>query len=187
VYICGDCLELCQSIIEQERRRRTPVASPMGPGDIQARLDQLIGGQEEAKRALALAAWRREECARGKQVAQQDRDHVLLGPSRSSKVLLARALAHALEAPFADGDATILAKVKSGIGEIVPLLYRLLPASGFVIEAAQRGVVYVDGIDRAEAQEALLHFWDSRATVGRMQLDVRRILFVCGGAFAGLD
>src|SRR5262245_7119511 len=91
VYICGECVELCQSIIDQERRRRNPPRQPVGPVLLREKLDQIVSGQDEAKQALALAADSRNE-GRGRVL--------LIGPSRSAKLLLARALAHALEAPF---------------------------------------------------------------------------------------
>src|SRR6266480_2532356 len=97
VYICGECIELCQAIIDQERRRRNPCRQPVGPAVIREKLDQLVGGQDEAKQALTLAADSRDQG--GGRV-------LLIGPSSSAKILLARALAHALEVPFAAGDSS---------------------------------------------------------------------------------
>jgi ATP-dependent Clp protease ATP-binding subunit ClpX len=190
VYICAECVELCQSIIEQEKRRRSPAGrgpSLPGPETIRARLDQLVNGQE-AKRALALAAHRLQESGGPRQV-------LLIGPTRSSKVHLARCLAHALEGPFAAGDASALVGAGPNAEAAVPLLYELLLAGDFDIEAAQCGVVYVDGVDRREAQEALLRLWDRQVIEVRegadvaqgIKIDIRNILFVCGGTFAGLD
>ncbi len=195
VYICAQCVELCQSIIQQERRRRSasgPRSPSPSPEVVRARLDQLVGGQEEAKGALISAALRRHArlCA-GQNVAAGDRELILfVGPSRSSKVYLARALAHVLEVPFTPGDAGALVKGSRGGAEVaVPILYDLLLAADFDIEAAGRGVVYVDGIDRREAQEALLNLWDANATdiVPKVKMDIRKILFICGGAFAGIE
>jgi ATP-dependent Clp protease ATP-binding subunit ClpX len=185
VYICAECVELCQSIIEQEKRRRSPAGrgpSLPGPEAIGARLDQLVHGQEEAKHALALAAHRLHESG--------GQGHVLLiGPTRSSKVHLAHSLAHALEVPFAAGDAGTLVRAESDREVAVPLLYDLLRAGDFDIEAAQRGVVYLDGVDRRETQEALLRLRDRQVlgVVGDLEIDIRHILFVCGGTFAGLN
>src|SRR5207245_5898621 len=99
-----------------------------------------------------------------------------------------RAFANALEAPVAEGDAQALAR--SGTEPAEPLLYRLLAACDFDVEAAQRGVVYVDGIDHRATQESLLRLWGRAVSdPGRhpLLIDVARILFLCGGTFAGLD
>src|SRR5436190_2024739 len=103
VYICGDCVELCQSIITQERRRRNPSPSPVGPSQLREAFDKLVSGQDEAKQALVRAASLRHE-GEGRVL--------LIGPSCSTQHLLARALAHALEAPFAAGDASALGKAR---------------------------------------------------------------------------
>jgi ATP-dependent Clp protease ATP-binding subunit ClpX len=189
VYICGECIELCQSIIDQEKRRRNPGrTSAIGPETVRATLDGVVSGQEEAKAALALWASLRDE---GTGPA------LLLGPGRSSKLLLTRALAHALDVPFAAGDARGLVPNPSGSGVVLPLLYELLSASHFDLGAAQRGVVYVGGVEGQEAQEGLLRLWEGNAVevvrgkpgevVSGLHLDVRRILFVCGGTFPRLD
>jgi ATP-dependent Clp protease ATP-binding subunit ClpX len=180
VYICGECIELCQSIIDQERRRRSPPRPSGESGILRAKLDQLVRGQDEAKQALALAAESRSEG--GGRV-------LLIGPSSSAKILLARALAHALEAPFAAGDARDLARSQVCSVEGTPLLFRLLQASEFDVEAAQRGVVFAQGAERPDAQDALLHLWRHKACepVAGFQLAVGGILFVCGCYFAGFD
>jgi ATP-dependent Clp protease ATP-binding subunit ClpX len=188
VYICGDCIELCQSIIDQEKRRRSRSAGsvpPMPtPEALRGKLDQLVTGQDGAKGVLVLAALHRGGISgRGPQ-----NPVLLIGPASSSKVFLARALAHALEAPFAEGDSQAL--VLSGTEPVEPLLFRLLVASDFDAEAAQRGVVYVDGIDHRGTQERLLQLWEGAEGAARGHLpyiDVARLLFICGGVFAGLD
>jgi ATP-dependent Clp protease ATP-binding subunit ClpX len=177
VYICAACIALCQSIVKQERGRRR-VSDPISPGLILQRLDQLVSGQEEAKRALAQAA-----------DIGRDAGHVLLiGPSPGARTFLARALAHALDVPFATGDASSIIKEKHGSEEIVPVLFHLLKASRFDIAAAQGGVVYVDGVDRPDVQEALLRLWrgDVVQPLGSLQFDVRRVRFVCGGTFTAV-
>jgi ATP-dependent Clp protease ATP-binding subunit ClpX len=188
VYICGECIELCQSIIDQEKRRRSRSAgriAPMPtPEAIRGKLDQRVTGQDVAKGLLVLAALHR-----GGVSGQGPQNPVLLiGPAHSSKVFLARALAHALEAPFAEGDSQAL--VRSGSEPVAPLLFWLLAASDFDAEAAQRGVVYVDGIDQRATQDRLLQLWEGAEshTADRVPyIDVARLLFICGGAFAGLD
>jgi ATP-dependent Clp protease ATP-binding subunit ClpX len=159
-------------------RRGTP------PEVIRERLDQLVTGQDEAKEALFLAALRRGEFSG----PGQHGPILLIGPTRSSRVYLARALAHALEAPFAEGDEQAL--VRFGTEPVEPLLHQLLLASDFDVEVAQRGVVYVDGTDHRGAQERLLQLWDetSSGTGGRhLKFDLARVLFICGGVFVGLD
>ena len=180
VYICGECIELSQSIVEQELRRRAPPPPPVGPAQVRAKLDQLVIGQDEAKESLAHAVASRAE-GRGKVL--------LLGSSRSAKVFLAGALAHALEAPFVAGDSSGLVKCKVGSADVLPLLYNLFRASGFDVEAAQRGVVYVDGVDTHEAQAACVQLWREHVVeaVSLLPFDIRHVLFVCGGTFAGLD
>ncbi|HWY87230.1 MAG TPA: ClpX C4-type zinc finger protein [Gemmataceae bacterium] len=180
VYICGECTELCQSIIEQERRRRNPSPQPNSPALIREKLDQLVNGQDEAKRALMQAVGAR----------QDGRGHVvLIGPSRSAKVLLARALAYALEVPFVAGDSNGLMKSKHGSKEVLPLLLALLHAGDFHVEAVQQGVIYVDGAERQDARDVLMHLWRENVCypVEGLQVTVRGIVFVCGATFAGLD
>jgi ATP-dependent protease Clp ATPase subunit len=143
-------------------------------------LDQLVNGQDEAKQALIQAVRSR----------QDGRGHVLLiGPSRSAKILLARALAYALEVPFVAGDSSGLIKSKQGSKEVLPLLFGLLKGADFDIEAVQQGVIYVDGAERQDAREALLRLWRENICypVEGLQVAVRGILFVCGATFAGLD
>jgi ATP-dependent Clp protease ATP-binding subunit ClpX len=181
VYICGECIELCQSIIHQEKRRRFGSIGPpqVGTETIRSRLDQLVHGQEEAREVLARAMGQSEGPVRV----------LLVGPSRGSRMFLARALAHALKVPFAAGDASGLVKTRCGAEGALPLLYDLLVAADFDIEAAQHGVVYLEGADRPEAQEASLRLWQGQVegAVGSIAFDIRGVRFVCGGTFAGLD
>jgi ATP-dependent Clp protease ATP-binding subunit ClpX len=179
VYICGECIELCQSIIDQERRRRNP-PRPVEPAFLREKLDRLVSGQDEAKQGLVQAAGARSE-GRGRVL--------LIGPSCSAQIVLARALAHTLQVPFAAGDAGGLLSRKHESGDIIPLLFNLLRAGDFDVEAAQQGVVFVDGADRPEAQRVLLRLWQDNICrpVTTLQLAVGNILFVCGGSFVGLD
>jgi ATP-dependent Clp protease ATP-binding subunit ClpX len=181
VYICGECIELCQSIIDQEKRRRgqgRQRADLPPPEVVRAALDQIVTVEDEAKDALVEAAQR-----------QGPQRHVLLiGPSPSSKMLLVRALAHALRVPFAEGDGSSL--VRPAGAEIEPLLYRLLGAVGLDAASAEHGVVYVDGVDDPTTQEHLQRLWEGpRRSPGNslFEIDPTRPLFVCGGQFANLD
>src|SRR5262249_50072709 len=145
---------------------------------LREKLDQLVAGYDEAKQALVLAADSRNE-GRG--------CVLLVGPS-SAKILLARALAHVLEVPFAAGTASDL--VGNQDSEAVPpLLLRLLQASDFDVDVAQRAVVFVDGAERPDAQETLLRLWQEKVChpMEGLALAVPGILFVCGGSFVGLE
>jgi ATP-dependent Clp protease ATP-binding subunit ClpX len=183
VYVCGECVELCTSIIEQERRRRERAAGTGSAATSQevlrTRLGQLISDQAEAREALVMAAGCRgvSQC------------HVLLiGPSQGSRIFLARALAHVLEVPFVAGDLPSLLP-SAGHAVTYPLVYNLMQAGGYDVQAAQQGVVYVDGADRQEIQGALLSLWRRQAIdiTSDLRLDIQRILFICGGKFDGLD
>ena len=185
VYICGGCVELSQSIIAQERRRRSAGGVPPTPEAVRARLDPFVAGHEAAEALVQVALARHQGPGRGVPSAA-----LLLGPTRSSKLFLARALAHALGVPFAAGGAQSLIRPRPGAGEVEPLLYDLLRASDFDAEAARRGVVYVDGVDRPATQGALTRLWEgggSAATDGRLRVEVTGLLFLCGGDFGGLD
>jgi ATP-dependent Clp protease ATP-binding subunit ClpX len=189
VYICGDCIELCQSIIDQENRRRshgvgTPAVQAAEAICVWSRIDLLLAGQRQPREVLVRAA-----ADHYKRSGSRPRDAVLLiGQARSSKVFLARALAHALEVPFAEGDKAALVKAP-GVSEVDPLLHRLLLACDFYLQTAQRGIVYVDGIDQEPTQKALLKLWEegSASNDACLRVDVGELLVVCGGEFTGLD
>jgi ATP-dependent Clp protease ATP-binding subunit ClpX len=186
VYICGECVELSQSVIVQEKRRRSAAGAPPTPTleAVRTRLGPFVAGQEGAEALVQVALARFQSPGREHPSAV-----LLLGPTRSSKMFLARALAYALKVPFAAGDAQALRKSRPGAEEVEPFLYRLLLASDFEIEGAQRGIVYVDGVDQQGTQEALLRVWEggTSAPTDSLRVDVARLLFVCGGEFAGLD
>src|SRR4051812_15060636 len=157
VYICGECIELCQSIIDQEKRRRggskTLLTHIPSPRSLKEKLDQYVIGQHRAKKVLSVAVhnhYKRLNLAdQGHNDVEVDKSNILLiGPTGSGKTLLARTLAKILDVPFAIGDATTLTEAGYVGEDVENLLLKLLHAADFDIEAAQRGIIYVDEVDK---------------------------------------
>ncbi len=197
VYICAECIELCQSIIAQEKRRRgtDPLKRELPTAvEIQRFLDPLFAGQEAATSAVWTAAHshykRLLDPSSSRSARTPKNAWLVVGPTQSSKILLARSLAHIFDVPFAYGRVATLLKPDPTNLASNALLSKLLNSAEFDSTAASRGIIYVDGIDDPRSQASVLSVMDGMASksflYGRA-FETASVLLFCGGVFAGLE
>lgn len=222
IYICDECIDVCSEVLkeDQENGEKGKPVKLLKPTEIKEKLDECIVGQEEAKKVLSVAVYNHYKrvnalASKNKDIELDKSNVLLLGPTGSGKTLLAKTLAKILDVPFAVADATTLTEAGYVGEDVENILLKLIQAADYDIEKAQRGIIYIDEIDKIArksenvsitrdvsgegVQQALLKIIESTvASVppqgGRkhpqqecLRIDTTNILFICSGAFVGLE
>ncbi len=198
VFICDECVDLCNDIIReeiQESAAETGSEKLPTPLEIKETLDQYVIGQQKAKKILAVAVYNHYKRLRaGGNKKEGDvelgKSNILMvGPTGSGKTLLAETLARLLDVPFTIADATTLTEAGYVGEDVENIIQKLLQKCDYDVEKAQIGIVYIDEIDKIEGTVASVPPQGGRKHPQQefLQVDTRNILFICGGAFAGLD